>query len=239
MRPTLVIALLTGIPLLAALPAAAQDKPAAVLVGAERDAKVVLDLKAEAWVETKTALVRAVIEAAFASGQSGAVRTQALEALQKVAPQGQWHITSFDQLPDPSGLERWRLVGESRLEEAQTQGLRDRAQTASRSGLKITVESVDFTPTLAEREATLAGLRQQIYRDVKAELDRLNAVAAPQKYQARRIDFLADRIAPEPLAKARGAQAVMMAAPAADAGGGFDLAQKAIVRARVVLATHD
>ena len=195
---------------------------------------VTLQLNAEQWVETETATVRATVEAAFHGGQSGAVRDQVLAALAKTAPDAKWHLTSFDQLADPSGLERWCVVGEARLGEKQLAGLRQRAEQSSRPGLKVAIASVDFTPTLDEREAIAAKLREKLYADVKAELTRLNATYPDRKYRVRNLSInTGSEMVPQPRFKA-----VQAAAPAmAVAQDAVSVSQKMVLNGSAVLAT--
>jgi len=210
-----------------ASPATAQVMPR------EPDA-VSLQLNAEEWVETETATVRATVEAAFQGGQSGAVREQVLAALAKTAPEGKWHLTSFDQLADPSGLERWRVVGEARLGEKQLGGIRQRADQASKPGLKVVIASVDFTPTLAEREAVAAKLREKLYADVKAELARLNAVFPDRKYRVRNLSIGTGAVEMQPRFKTMQAPAAASMSVAQDA---VSVSQKLVINGSAVLAT--
>lgn len=216
---------------LLATPALAQDR-----TEPRRPDQVVLELLAEAWSETETATVHAGIEAAFTGKQTASVREQVLAALAKVAPEAKWHLTAFDQVKDAAGLERWRITAETRLGESQLGGIRDRADGASRPGLKVAINHIDFTPTLAERESTLSGLRQQIYRDVKAELERLKTVYPDRKFRLRSIDFVHDR----PVYRAEFArQAAAPGVASAPASAPMNVAQKLVVRATVVLADGD
>jgi hypothetical protein len=240
---TLLLAAVAGLAL-APLPAlaqqAARQQVAPQVFEIPRDDQVVLELKAESWVETQTALVRASVDAAFGAGQGGDIRAQVLEALKKTAPEADWHLTAVDQIPDPAGLERWRVTAETRLKDGALSGIRDRAQSASRSGLKVQIDQVEYTPTVAEREATLARLREQIYRDAKAELGRLNGLYDDAKWRPQRIDFLPAGSVAETYAP-RAAKTMTMAAPAmaADIGGGvMEVAQKLTLRAVVVLAAR-
>lgn len=205
-----------------------------------RDDQVILELKAESWVETQTALVRASVDAAFGAGQGGDIRAQVLEALKKTSPEAEWHLTAVDQIPDPAGLERWRVAAETRLKDGALAGIRDRAQSASRSGLKVQIDQVEYTPTVAEREATLARLREQIYRDAKAELGRLNGLYDDAKWRPQRIDFLPPGTVIETYAP-RAAKTMQMGAPAmaSDIGGGaMEVGQKLTLRAVVILAAR-
>lgn len=196
---------------------------------------VTLQLSAEEWVETETATVRATVEAAFQGGQSGAVRDQVLAALARTAPEGKWHLTSFDQLADPSGLERWRVVGQARLGEKQLGGIRQRADQASKPGLKVAIASVDFTPTLAEREAVAAKLREKIYADVKAELARLNGVYPDRKYRVRNLSI--NPGPPIEMPRFRATAQAPAAAGMAVAQDAVSVSQKIVVNASAVLAT--
>lgn len=216
--------------LLLASPAPAQERPEP-----RRPDQVVLELQAEAWSETETATVHAAIEAAFTGRQTATVREQVLSALAKVVPDAKWHLTAFDQVKDPAGLERWRITAETRLGEGQLGGIRDRADGASRPGLKVAINHIDFTPTLAERESTLSGLRQQIYRDAKAELERLKTVYPDRKFRLRSIDFLHER----PVYRAEMARQAATGVAAMPASAPMNVAQKLVVRATVVLADGD
>lgn len=219
---------------------AARPQAAGTVLEIPRDDQVVLELRAESWVETQTALVRASVDAAFGAGQGGDIRAQVLDALKKTSPEADWHLTAVDQIPDPAGLERWRVTAEARLKDGALSGIRDRAQGASRSGLKVQIDQVEYTPTVAEREATLAKLREQIYRDAKAELGRLNGLYDDAKWRPQRIDFLPPGSVAENYAP-RAAKTMQMAAPAmaADIGGGvMEVAQKLTLRAVVVLGAR-
>ncbi len=218
---------------------AARPQAAGPVFEIPRDDQVILELKAESWVETQTALVRASVDAAFSGGQGGDIRAQVLEALKKTAPDADWHLTAVDQIPDPAGLERWRVAAETRLKDGALAGIRDRAQAASRAGLKVQIEQVEYTPTVAEREATLSKLREQIYRDAKAELGRLNGLYDDAKWRPQRIDFLPAGSVAQTYAP-RAAKAMMEAVPPSpDIGGGvMEVAQKLTLRAVVVLAAR-
>lgn len=196
---------------------------------------VTLDLSAEAWAETQTATVRAGIEAAFQGAQQQGVREQVLAALAKTAPDAKWFLTRFDQVSDGAGLERWRIAAEARLPEARLAGLRERAEQSSKPGLKLTITQIDFTPTLPEREATIAGLREQIYKDIRAELARLNALYPERKYRVRGIDFSSGAGPVQPMPRMAMASAPMEAKQAADA---VAVSQKLFVRAGVTLAAE-
>lgn len=221
--------------LVAALCLAATTALAQGMMPREPD-HVTLELSAEAWAETQTATVSAGIEAAFQGAQQQGVREQVLAALAKTAPDAKWFLTRFDQVSDGAGLERWRIAAEARLPEAKLAGLRERAEQSSKPGLKLTITQIDFTPTLPEREATVAGLREQIYKDIRAELARLNVLYPERKYRVRGIDFSSGAGPVQPMPRmAMAASAPMEAKQAADS---VAVSQKLFVRAGVTLAAE-
>lgn len=198
--------------------------------------QVVLELNAEEWAETETATVRIGVDAAFQGGQTATVRDEVLKALAKTSPDTKWHLTRFDQVADPSGLERWRVSAEARMGETKLAGLRQRAEQASRPGLKVNVAGIDFTPTLAEREAQYGKLRTRIYEQVKEEIANLNRLYPERKYRVRRLDI--GNGTAEPRFRQDMNMARAAAAPPAPAQESMSVSEKLRVRASVVLATE-
>lgn len=198
-----------------------------------------LTLSVEDWVETETAKVTARVDAAMRGAEAGAARTEALNALNKSAKDAVWRITDFSRSQDASGLERFSITAEARLPEAQLGGLAERADDASRPGLKARILTVDFTPTRAEREAKLAELRKALYAKIKAEVEAANAVYDDRAYRVRLIN-LANGGQPLPVPQPRMARMDMAeAAPqAAFVGGGASVSQKLVLAASVVLAAE-
>ena len=47
---------------------------------------------------------------------------------------------------------------------------------------------IDFSPTVAELEATRSALREKMYQDVKKEIDRLNQTYLNQSYQLHTLN---------------------------------------------------
>jgi len=206
-------------------PAAAQAPPPVM-------DEVVLSLSAEQWVQTETARVVVAVEAALGGGSADAVRTEILEALEQVAEAADWRYTRFDRSVDSSGLERWTARVETRLAEDRLGGLADRARSASRPGLSLTVAAVAFEPTRAEIEAARADLRAPIYPQAGAELERL-AEAFPQRsFRMARIDFDGGGL-PVPMARVHSAEGLQADA---SAPGPIAVSNKLVVNARVVLA---
>src|SRR5436190_23068731 len=90
--------------------------------------KVALQLTAEQWVATKTALVTVGINASVSDSDLGKIQSNILDKLNQLAGKQEWHIVSFDRSQDQSGLERVQVSAQARLPEAALAGIRDKAK---------------------------------------------------------------------------------------------------------------
>jgi hypothetical protein len=226
--PPLGLALALGLALLLASPAWAQVPPPVM-------DQVVLDLAAEDWVGTETALVTVSADAAATGADAGTQRADLLRAVDGLAPDAEWRIVGFDRSTDQAGLERWRAVAEARLTEDALAGLADKARQASRPGLQLRIASIEFTPTLIEMEAVRARLRAEIYGKAASELKALEQSFPGRRFRMGNIDF-ADQ---PPVTYARKTREdtqpmAMAAAPAQD--GPVNVSEKLVIRARVILS---
>ncbi|MDJ0894931.1 MAG: hypothetical protein QNJ92_07285 [Alphaproteobacteria bacterium] len=228
-------ALLAG--LLAALWIAA---PAIADEHIEQDDTVILQLATEGWVETETARVTASIDAALDAGDLAAARAQVMEILTQLSGDGEWRVTRFDRRRDAAGLERWRVDAEARLPEQALNGLYDRAKKLSQPGRQVRVSGIQFTPTLAEREAVMAKLRAEIYRQAGRELEAMQAAFPDRAYRIGSIEFQFNGIAPPRRARAMAEVQTLGAAPGDAAGGGAPLAvaQQVRLAATVILSAE-
>ena len=208
--------------------AMAQTQP--IMAYPPQNDTVSMSLLTEDWVQTQTARTEMAVDASLPGSDAGKVRGDILTSVRSLA---QWRFTVFDRNQDASGLEHWHAVVEARLPETQLGGLSDRAKQASKPGLQIKVQSVDFSPTLAEIEATRAKLRSDMYKKVNEALAQLNQSEPDRKYRIMHIDFNGLVTAP-PLQK----MARTMAAPMPDAEMSSDVAvsEKAQLRANVTFA---
>lgn len=210
--------------------------PAAAQVIQPRD-EIVLNLAAEGWVETKTARVIAVADVAIAAEDRNAVRDRMMAALKKLSPDAEWRISQFNRTQDAAGLERWRVMAETRLAESALGGLDERAKQQSQPGLQLRVQAIQFTPTLEDREATLATLRNQLYEQAKAEAARVAKLWPERNFRVAKIEIGGPSFQPMMRERAEMMAAAPMAA-SADASGGGDavsVAQKLTLQATVTL----
>jgi uncharacterized protein YggE len=156
-----------------------------------QDDRITFDLSAEDWVTTKTAHVIITVEAAVSGNNAGSMRADMAKAVNDLA-KSDWRLTSFNRSQDQTGLERWSANFETRLPENQLNGLGDTAKKASKAGMQLTVNDIDFSPTIAEMEAARAAVRTQIYKDANDQLAALNAAMPGRTYRISWINFGGD-----------------------------------------------
>jgi hypothetical protein len=166
------------------LPAWADDNNADILLN-----KVILQLQAQQWVTTKSALVNVGISAAVSDQGVEKIQNNALLKLQQLAPKGDWHILSFDRQQDKSGLESIQMTAQARLSQDELGGLRDKAKSISKPGETYTIDAVQFIPSDDEIRAANVTLRNNLYQQAKTEIDTLNTIYPEQKYYLHKIDF--------------------------------------------------
>jgi hypothetical protein len=219
---------------LAAAPALAQSAPMVVGRAPVSD-NVTLNLSVEEWVKTETARVTLVVDAASNGAEnSGTLRADILKAVAGVADKAEWRITRMDQQSDSAGLERWQAELEARLPESQLATLADRTKKASRPGLQVRVGNVAFEPTLVEREAARAKLREQIYAKVNEEMKRLKAAFPSRDYRVGQINF-AERT--DVMMMKSGRANIQMAAAPMEADVMAGVQDKMVVTANITLSS--
>jgi len=203
------------------------------------DDQVVFDLAAENWVTTQSARVVLNIEAAVTAENAGALRTTMSKVVASVA-KADWRLTTFARSQDQTGMERWSAQYEARLSEAQLNGLADDAKKNSKAGMQITVDSIDFSPTLEERQATLSLTRAQIYKQADDQLALLNKTLPGRAYRIAMIDFTdggASQLRANAFSKAvRPMLAMARSAANDESAAPMEKAEKVTLTARVIFA---
>lgn len=198
--------------------------------------RIILNLASEGWVKTDTAEVILTVNASMREDQAAQVRGTIMSTLERLSKDADWRITTFNRNADRSGLDSWFVQAQARIPDTALDGLRQAADKASKPGLKITVSAINFTPTLAEVEATRAKLRQQIYADALAELKRANTALPDKGYRIGMINFT--RAMPVQRAQNE-AYARTTQALAAPAPGNIAVQDHVRLQATVVLTTGD
>ncbi len=176
---------------LSALPlcAFAQTPPSPPWVQPELD-RVSFNLSAEDWVETTTARVTVDVDAAMPGEDASRARADMQDAMATLARGATWKFVAFDHSQE-SGLDKWNAQLETRLKEGDLDGLQDRAKKASRPGLQLSLTKIEYTPTVAEVEATRAKLRARLYGQINDELKQLQAAEPDRKYRMGDVAFTA------------------------------------------------
>lgn len=235
MRSNIVLAALAVLLLHAGLAAG----PAAADPGGRwsRQDTISIELRTEGWVETQTARVMALLDLALKPEDAGMARAEVQKALDALAPGADWHITGFNRNEGASGLEQWQVSAEARLPETKLGGLRESARSLSKPGRQVRILGIDFSPTLAEQEAALNGLREDIYRQAQAELGRVRALWPDRAYRIHMIDLVPGGVSPgQPEPRMMRAEAMMSATAGPGGDGGFAVSRKLTVYAVVTLA---
>ena len=174
---------------------------------------VMLQLSAEQWVTTKTALVTVGMNASVSDNDLGKTQNQILDKLKQIASDADWHMISFDRSLDQSGLEKIQASAQARLASAALAGLRDKVKAMSKPGVTFTLDNVQFIPSEDEVRAANAALRNQIYQQAKTELDQLNKLYPEQKYYLHQVNFISE-LMPRAMPQNAMLMQVKMAAPA-------------------------
>ena len=193
--------------------------------------KITLQLHAEQWVTTKTALVNVAINAAVTDQNIDKVQNEVMQKLSKFSDKGEWHMLSFTRQQDKSGLESIQMSAQARLPQSELTGLRDKAKAISKPGETFTIDSVQFVPSDEELRQANADLRNSIYSRAKAEIDIINKQYTDQKYYLHQIDFVTQPIVPMPMPM----NAMMKMAPMAAAP--LSIGNKQELQATVVIAS--
>lgn len=219
----------------AVLPAHAEE--------AKPDDQVVFSLAAENWVTTKTARVSLGVEAAVTSNTAGTMRAAMNKAVNDIV-KADWRLVAFNRSQDQTGMDRWSASFEARVPENELNNLNENAKKASKAGMQVTVNGVDFSPTMEEMQAAYALLRTQIYKQANDQLAALNTALPGRNYRIALIDFVGGDMVPSPIRTmktlARPMMMEMAAKGAADMGGNMppmEKSEKVELTARVILAS--
>jgi predicted secreted protein len=211
--------------------------PALADTTAKPDDTVSYNLSAEDWVTTKTAHVVLGVEAAVSASNAGALRADMTKAINDAA-KADWRLTGFNRIQDQTGMERWSVMFDARLSETSLNGLADAVKKASKAGMQIAIESIDFTPTLDETEAARTELRTRLLKEAGEQLAALNGTLPGRGYRIAQINFEPENV-PVPMPGRMMAKPMVMSAMASsapDSGQSEEHAQKLRLNAQVVFA---
>ena len=137
---------------------------------------------AERWVVAEKALVTVSIDANLDQTGIGRLQDDIMAKLKALSSSTQWRITQNYRRQDQSGLESVHAEAQARLPESQLVGLRQQADKISKPGFKINVSGIEYRPTNAETEQVKRQVRNDLYEQVKTELDSINKMYPKQRY---------------------------------------------------------
>jgi hypothetical protein len=157
--------------------------------------KVSMDLRAEQWVTTQTALVNVLINASVTNRGIEKVQNEIMGKLNQLS-KADWHLVSLNRSADQSGLENVQITAQARLNQSELASLRDRAKGLTRPGETFVIDSIQFAPSEDEMRQANSNLRANIYQQAKIELASLNKVYPEQKYYLHEVDFSPPPVTP-------------------------------------------
>lgn len=153
------------------------------------DDMIAVTLSSEGWVQAKAARVTVSVNAAVVGEKASSTRDNMIKAVGDLASKTEWRLISFNRNQDQTGIEQWYAVFEARLPESELGGIQAKAKAASKTGMQLAVQSVDFSPTLAEFEAVRAQIRKDLMAQATKELENVNAAYPDRKFRIAQISF--------------------------------------------------
>lgn len=211
---------------------------AEVLYQAPPQDKIVFSLQKEGWVTTKSAKVVVNFDIVQQQETPAELKGQVMASLKDLASDTQWQITSSVERKDSSGLNRWFVSAEARVDEKFVSGLSDRAEKTGRKGFKVRIGRVDFSPSLDEKEQGLGQLRALVYKSALEEVSRLNAVISGRAYSVFKVEFGGIEGRPSPMPHLMRSAAKAEMSRSSDAGsGGAEATEIAVSRRQSIFAT--
>lgn len=197
--------------------------------------RIVLQLVEEAWAETQTARVAIMLKILLTDDSASGATVEPTTLLDQVAA-GDWRVSSFHREQTDTGFEQWVIVAEARLPQSALTGIYERVKQASERGRSLSVLEIDFTPSLAEQEATAAALRAAIYARAAAEAAAVADVFPDRDFRVHRVSFNDPQPRPVPM-EARALRSMAAdAQPTPDGGGGPPVSERLVMQATVVIA---
>jgi predicted secreted protein len=149
-----------------------------------------LQLSAERWVTTQTALVSVSANATVQAQGIDKLQASVMNQLKKLSQNSEWHLVSLDRSEEKSGLESIQIRAEARLPQSDLADLRNKAKTISTPGETFKIEGIDFKPSEEDMRVAMKELRDKIYTQAKNEMDAISKMYPDQKYYLHSINFM-------------------------------------------------
>ncbi|MBV6631727.1 MAG: hypothetical protein KI792_01695 [Alphaproteobacteria bacterium] len=155
---------------------------------------IALALKFEEWAEPKSALVTARIGVVTQQNQAGLIQARMKAVSEAASNHAAWRLARLQPAAGARGAALWQGIMETRMTPDELGrmeiALRDYRNGAGEASFAI--ERIDFSPTLAEKQAVRAALRAQAYHQAARELQQLNSAFPDKRYRIASISFSDD-----------------------------------------------
>jgi len=184
---------------------------------------VQLNFTVEDWISSDSAEVTVTINATTNGEAGGNLKDEIRDSLKDLVDV-EWRFTNVHRSVSRSGMEEWLITAQARIGENDMNNINAQAKKLGRSGLKIRVQYVDYSPTKEQYEELYSQLRESIYEMVNGELTRLNSELSDREWRIAAVNFNHSGATHQ---QHRGQPMVMMAASANVAsmetvGAGYD-----------------
>lgn len=160
--------------------------------------KLRLELHTEHWITTKTALVNISVFATVTDQGIERIQAEIMQKLNQFANKAEWHIVSFNRQQDKSGLESIQIIAQARLAQTDLSSLRTKAKALSKPGETYSIADVQFIPSEGEINDAQTQMRNEIYRQAKAEIENLNHIYPEEKFYIHSVNFIPGMM-PQPM----------------------------------------
>ncbi|MHA7840734.1 MAG: hypothetical protein ACX932_02600 [Gammaproteobacteria bacterium] len=197
-----------------------------------------LALQAEQWVTTNQAQVVIQIDGSLRQSAVDKLYKTVHAQLAKIAnDQTQWHIVQLQQQKDASGLERITIQAQARIAENKLAHLREKTTALSEPGIRYSLLSIQYVPSIDDVERARAGVREKIYRQINEELERVNKQYKDRPYHVSRIYFN-EPTSSHPLMGARNKIMAVQTDTGPSVNPSAAVSKKVVVTASVQLSTQ-
>jgi len=151
--------------------------------------KIIFQTAVEGWVPIWTARVSVEYRASVNEEQLSKLHDNLMPQLSKIISVGKWNVVNFERTNGDSGLENVRVVAITRVPFSELTNLKEKAQAISVPGQTFNLMSVEYFPTLADKEKARQALRDQIYGLARAEAERVNKILPSKEYFVYEVEF--------------------------------------------------
>lgn len=199
---------------------------------------IAITYQKEAWVTTVKPIVTIQIES-HAKSSNNLYNTINHQLTTLYPDQSiKWHIFKWQQVQDSADLEHVSAQVQGRLPQSALENLSDKMKTLSKPGLSYSLQSVQYTPSLADVEKVHAGLREALYTVINQEVTRINKIYPKKPYHVSRIYFTGSPETHSLMGAMHKSTLLQLSKPLAQVNQSMAVGQKVIETASVQLSTE-